>query len=200
MHNYWLRPNGKIATANPSPLNGKTPQELVIMAETRQLLQLILRTPGEASPDLATLIETLLRSRLRRTAPLTELTPTQRIAWLDEHTHIQCVAPLGDAFTPGESYRVKCMDIPTSHIVDRQTLRGSTEEVLVTGRELLIAILDARRRPHGFAHTPVPATIKLHALHHTETLIAHFHVPEAKDITQVFPSTYKKHLAALTAL
>jgi hypothetical protein len=200
MHNYWLRSNGKIATAKPSPLNGKTPQELVIMAETRQLLQLIINTPDEASPELTTIVQTLLRSRFRRTSPLTELTPAQRIAWLDEHTHIQCAHPLGDAFTPGKSYRVKCMDIPTSHLVDRQTLTGTTEEVLVTGRELLITIFDALKRVHGFAHTHVPATIKLHALHHTETLISHFHIPEAKDITHVFPATYKKHLAALAEL
>lgn len=200
-HSYWLRPNGTLATSRASPLNGKTPQELVIMAETRRLLQLILHNKREeASPDLISTIEALLRSRLRRTSPLTELGPIQRIAWLDEYTHIQCAKPLGDGFAIGEAYRVACLDIPVSTILDRQTMQGGSEEVLITGRELVVTIRDARKRIHGFSHTSIPSDVEIHELHHTQTLIDHFAIPEAPDITRVYPSTYRKLHTALSAL
>lgn len=171
------------------------------MAETRRLLQLILHSRREdASPELIATLEALLRSRHRRTAPLTELTPMQRIAWLDETTHITCATPLGDSFAAGSSYRVICRDILCSQIVERQTMQGGTEEVLVSGNELLVALRDDRRRIHAFSHTPVPSDPEIYALHHIETLIAHFCIPDAPDITKIYPATYRKLHAALAAL
>jgi hypothetical protein len=199
---YWLRPNGTIASSRPSPLNGKRPQELIIMAETRRLLQLILHNKREEThPDLVTAIEVLLRSRLRRTSPLTELAPMQRIAWLDEYTHIECTAAFeGDSFAPGDSYRVVCTDIPTTHITDRQTMHGGTEEVLITGHELLVTVRDSRNRLHAFCHTGIPTDIEIHKLHHTQYLLNHFAIPDAPDITKVYPATYAKHRAFLSTL
>jgi hypothetical protein len=171
------------------------------MAETRRLLQLILHSRREdASPDLISTLEALLRSRHRRTAPLTELTPMQRIAWLDEVTHIECIKPLSNSFVAGASYRVICRDISCSQIVERQTMQGGTEEVLVTGNELLVTLRDERRRIHAFSHTPVPSDPEIHALHHIQTLISHFAVPDAPDITKIYPATYRKLHAALAAL
>jgi hypothetical protein len=171
------------------------------MAETRDLLQLLLHNKRhEVHPKLAETIEALLRSRLRRTAPLTELTEMQRIAWIDECTHLHCHTPLGTAFSAGQPYRVKCLDIPTATIVDRQTLAGTKEEVLVTGRELLITIIDNHKRTHGFSHTPIPGDITLHQLHHTETLVSYFTIPEARDITKIYPATYLKHIQTLSSL
>jgi hypothetical protein len=204
-YHYWLRPNGNIATSTPSPLNGKSLHELIIMAETRRLLQLLIHSKREeTSPDLITTIEALLRSRLRRTSPFLPLNEHQRIAWLDEYTHIQCRAPLAEFFAAGESYRVDCHDAPTSQIVDRQTLGGQPEEVLVTGRELLITVRDRKRHVHAFSHAEIPADpnidIDIHFTHHIQALIDHFLIPPTPDITRVYPSTYKKYKEALSNL
>lgn len=170
------------------------------MAETRRVLQLILHNNREqASPEFITTVEALLRSRLRRTSPLTPLGTMQRIAWLDEFTHIRCTKSFR-GFVAGEDYRVTCLDVPVSTIIDRQKVEGGSEEVLITGRELVVTVLDSCKRIHGFSHTAVPADLKIHELHHTQTLADHFAIPEAPDITRVYPSTYRKLHAALSKL
>jgi hypothetical protein len=200
-HTHWLRKNGTIATATRSVLNGKTPAELVLMAETRKLLQLLLHSQTEhISPELRENIQMMLRVRLRRTAPFLPLNNEQRIAWLDEHTHIDCRLDLGDSFTAGSTYRVACQDLPTSHIIDRQTMHGIAEEVLISGNELVIHISDNHSRIHTFCHTSLPDDPFVQAHHPLETLIAHFTIPAAPDITQVYPSTYAKLKAQLAAL
>ena len=200
-YTHWLRKNGTIATARRSVLTGKTTGELVLMAETRKLLQLLLHSKTECvSPDLRDNIQMLLRVRLRRTAPFLPLHEEQRIAWLDEHTHIDCHTDLGAAFTAGTSYRVHCNDCPTSHIIDRQTMHGGTEEVLITGNELIINIIDNCSLIHAFCHATLPKTLDIYATHPLQTLIAHFTIPPAPDITQVYPSTYAKLKNELTAL
>jgi hypothetical protein len=200
-HTHWLRKNGTIATARRSALSGKTPAELVLMAETRKLLQLLLHSEQESvSPDLRTAIEAILRARLRRTAPFMPLNEQQRIAWLDEVTHISCCADLDDSFTAGSTYRVVCQDSPTSHIIDRQTMHGVAEEVLITGNELVIHIADDHARIHTFCHTSLPDEDGIHARHPLESLIAHFTIPPAPDITQIYPATFAKLKAQLAAL
>lgn len=200
-HTHWLRKNGTIATARRSALTGKTPAELVLMAETRKLLQLLLHSKQESvSPDLRAAIEAILRARLRRTAPFLPLNDEQRIAWLDEVTHISCHTDLDTSFTAGSNYRVLCNDCPTSHIIDRQTMHGVTEEVLITGNEFLINIADNHTRIHTFCHADLPETPDIHARHPLATLVAHFTIPPAPDITQVYPSTYAKLKNELAAL
>jgi hypothetical protein len=200
-HTHWLRKNGTIATARRSALSGKTPAELVLMAETRKLLQLLLHSEQESvSPDLRAAIEAMLRARLRRTAPFMPLNDEQRIAWLDEVTHITCRLDLCDSFTTGSTYRVACQDSPTSHIIDRQTMHGVAEEVLITGNELVINIADDHARIHTFCHTSLPDDPGIHARHPLATLVAHFTIPPAPDITQVYPSTYAKLKNELAAL
>jgi hypothetical protein len=200
-YTHWLRKNGTIATTRRSALTGKTPAELVLMAETRKLLQLLLHSKQEnISPELRAAIEAMLRTRLRRTAPFRPLNDEQRIAWLDEVTHIVCRLELDDAFTTGSTYRVLCNDCPTSHIIDRQTIHGGYEEVLITGNEMLINIADDQQRIHTFCHASLPDEAGVYARHTLTTLTTHFAVPQALDITQVYPSTYAKLKAQLEAL
>jgi len=200
-HTHWLRKNGTIATARRSALSGKTPAELVLMAETRKLLQLLLHSEQESvSPELRTAIEAILRARLRRTAPFMPLNEEQRIAWLDEVTHITCRTDLDDSFTAGSTYRVVCQDSPTSHIIDRQTMHGVAEEDQITGNELVIHIADDHARIHTFCHTSLPDEDGIHARHPLASLIAHFTIPPAPDITQIYPATFAKLKTQLAAL
>ncbi len=81
-YTHWLRKNATIATTRRSALTGKPPAELVLMAKTRKLLQLLLHSKQEnISPDLRATIKAMLRARLRRTAPFKLLNDEQRIAW-----------------------------------------------------------------------------------------------------------------------
>jgi hypothetical protein len=200
-HTHWLRKNGTIATARRSALSGKTPAELVLMAETRKLLQLLLHSEQESvSPDLRAAIEAMLRARLRRTAPFMPLNEEQRIAWLDEVTHISCRTDLDDSFTAGSTYRVVCQDSPTSHIIPADASCAAAEEVLITGNELVIHIADDHARIHTFCHTSLPDEDGIHARHPLASLIAHFTIPPAPDITQIYPATFAKLKAQLAAL
>ena len=75
-----------------------------------------------------------------------------------------------------------------------------TEEVLITGHELLVTVRDSRKRLHAFCHTGIPTDIEIHKLHHTQYLLNHFAIPDAPDITKVYPATYAKHRAFLSSL
>ena len=200
-HDYWLRKDGTIATARHSPITGKSPAELILMAETRRLLQLILANPeAKISDDLRSTISALFRSRARRTAPLTPLPPEQRLAWLDEVTHIVCRAAMPDAFTPGKPYRIKCEDVRTERAIMRNSIQGGPEEILVTGHEILATITDDHKRHHAFCHSRILTEPHIHTLHPLQTLLDHFEIPPAPDITQVYPSTYAKHRQLLSSL
>lgn len=198
---YWLRKNGRIACSRPSPLNGKTPQELCVMAETRKLLLLLLTQTEETSPELRAAIETALRHRARRSAPFLPLNDEQRLAWLDEVSHILCRLDLPGHFQSGQAYRVECHDIPIRQLTTRKRVIGNgQEEVLITGAELLITLRDDDRRLHAFCHSELPADPRLHAIHPLPVLVEHFTIPAAHDITKVFPATYQKHKTTLEAL
>lgn len=198
-YTYWLRKSGNIACARHSPINNKRPEELVIMAETRKLA-LHLLASDDISPDLRSALELLMRARLRRTAPFMPLSAEQRMGWLDEVAHIACRADLPHSFTAGKSYSVSCNTSPTRQIIPRQNINGSTEDVLITGTELLITIKDNLNRPHCFCHVTPPLDLLIHQSHPLTTLMAHFEIPPAPDITSIFPNRYRKYTEELTAL
>jgi len=197
---YWLRKNGTIATSRISPLNGKTPAELLLMAETRQLLQLLVdNQEALVSEDLRATITALLRSRARRTAPFTPLSAEQRLGWLDEVTHLVCKAHF-HAFTPGTPYRIKCEEVTVERLIKRKSLQGVLEDVLITGNELVATMQDDSGCHHAFCHTEIVADIHIHALHNLQAIVDHFIIPAAPDIAKVYPATYLKNTQFLSTL
>jgi hypothetical protein len=198
-YTFWLRKDGRIGAARHSPINNKRPEELVIMAETRKLLINLLQSI-DISPDLRSAIEVLMRARLRRTAPFTPLTEEQRMGWLDEVTRVACHTNLSDSFTSGRNYNVTCNTSPTRQIISRQTLDGGTEEVLISGTEMLITLMDNYQRRHCFCHIDPPFDPLIHQFHPLSTLPAHFEIPPAPDIKTIFPNRYRKYTEELTAL
>jgi hypothetical protein len=200
-HDYWLRADGRIATARHSPINGKMPAELILMAETRRLLQLILTDPNTSiCDDLRATITALLRSRARRTAPFMPLSAEQRLGWLDEVTEIVCKAPLEDCFTAGTTYRIQCEDVRIDHSIFRKSLHHAKEEVLITGNELLTTITDDLGHEHGFCHVDILAEPPIVKVHPLQTLVDHFEIPPVPDITKVYPATHKRNIEFLSKL
>jgi len=204
---FWLRKNGTIAAARAeSPLAGRTPAELVIMVQTRKLLQTLLRNKRlRISDDLRSAIQAALRSRARLAAPLIPLGPEQRLGWLDEAAELICSSPLtvpgdAEAFSSGRAYNLACRTVPTSQIVVGQTVAGMPEEILVSGSELLVTLRDNALRLHVFAHNTPPPDPRIHKSHPLETLLRHFIVPDVPDIATIFPSRFQKLKSQLAAL
>ena len=206
---FWLRPNGTIAAARAeSPLAGRTPAELVIMAETRKLLQTVLSNKRiRASDPLRSAIQAALRSRRKLTAPLIPLGPEHRLGWLDEVDELTCEKPLqvkgdafGEAFSTGKAYRIASRTVATRDIITRQTVAGFPEEVAVTGTELVVTIRDNALRVHVFAHHTPPHDPRIHKSHPLDTLLAHFLIPAVPDIASLFPARFQKLKTQLAAL
>jgi len=200
----WLRKSGRIATARASALNNLTVQEAILMAETRALLVHALANLAVAD-DLRSSTTAALRQRQRASAPFLPLNPTQRLGWLDEVDSLTCSTDGLPGFTAGKTYRLITR---TLLVRDRETrpnaaMPGGTEEVLVSGTELLAALRDDRKRQHVFCHhTPPTDQIpgRIHAIHHLDKLVDHFHIPEVPDIAALFPARFKKLKEQFAAL
>ena len=198
-YDFWLRASGAIATGRQSVLSGKTPDELLVMAETRHLLQTIMRSKSlRLCPKMRAAVAVAAKSRHRLAAPLMPLGAAQRIGWLDEATELVSSLTLEDCFTPAVAYRIACRTVPTKSIEKRKAMfRGGEEEVLVTGTDLLITIRDDERRQHAFSLHSVPTDKRIFRSHHLLTLTQHFHIPPAPDIATLYPARYRKFRARL---
>jgi len=201
MASYWLNKRGVIASKPPSYLSGKSPAEAVLLAETRCLLREILNDPSATvSPDLHIAAKQALRHIARRTAPFLPLSPEHRLGWLWEFPRLECRRDWPGAFTRDYAYRHYCHDVATRRLILRKTPSGSTEEVLVSGIEILVTIHDDQKRLHAFANFPVPEDPRIHAIHDLQSLLDHFIIPSAKDITQILPTAYQTLKTTLAAL
>jgi hypothetical protein len=200
----WLRPNGRIATAKASTLNRLTIGEAILMAETRAVLEHALANLT-VSDDLRTAAVSALRQRQRATAPFLPLNATQRLGWLDEVDTLACSRNGLDGFTPGASYRLTTHTLAVRQRETRSndTMPDGSEEVLVTGTELLAALHDDHDRHHVFCHHTPPTDQlrhRVHAIHHLDKLVRHFHIPDVPDIARLFPARFKKLKEQFAAL
>jgi hypothetical protein len=201
MASYWLNKRGVIASKPPSLLSGKSPAEAVLTPETRRLLREVLNDPSATvSPDLHIAAKQALRHLARRTAPFLPLSPEHRLGWLWEFPRLECRRDWPGSFTRDYAYRHYCHDVATRRLILRKTPSGGTEEVLVSGMEMLVTIHDDQKRLHTFANFPVPEDPRIHAIHDLQRLLDHFIIPSAKDITQILPAAYQKLKTTLTAL
>jgi hypothetical protein len=186
MASYWLNKRGVIA---------------VLIPETRCLLREILYDPSATvSPDLHIAAKQALCHLARRTAPFLPLSPEHRLGWLWEFPRLECRRDWPEAFTRDFAYRHSCHDVGTRRLILRKTPSGATEEVLVSGVEMLVTIHDDQKRLHAFANFPVPEDPRIHAIHDLQRLLDHFIIPSAKDITQILPAAYQKLKTTLAAL
>ena len=197
-YTYWLNKHGTISCKHRSPLTGKSPNELVVMTETRKALTDLLATQTICE-DLRKSIEAALRHRARHMAPFMPLNEEQRLGWLDEVSHLTCRDNMGESFTAGIDYPIRTHTILIKRLIVRKSLQGKPEEVLITGEELIVALDDDHERTHTFCHGEVPEDSRIFANHTLTPLIIHFHIPEAPDITQIYPATYEAHKLKLAS-
>jgi hypothetical protein len=201
MPSYWLNKRGVIASKPVNLLSGKTPAEAVLTPETRRLLREVLNDPSATvSPDLHIAAKQALRHLARRSAPFLPLSPEHRLGWLWEFPRLECRRDWPGAFTRDYAYRHYCHDVGTRRLILRKTPSGATEEVLVSGIEMLVTIHDDQKRLHAFANFPVPEDPRIHAIHDLQRLLDHFIIPSAKDITQILPAAYQRLKTTLAAL
>ena len=201
MASYWLNKRGVIASKPPSLMSGKSPAEAVLLPETRRLLREILNDPSATvSPDLHISAKQALRHLARRTAPFLPLSPEHRLGWLWEFPRLECRRDWPGSFTRDYAYRHYCHDVAKRRLILRKTPSGGTEEVLVSGMEMLVTIHDDQKRLHAFANFPVPEDPRIHAIHDLQRLLDHFIIPSAKDITQILPAAYQKLKTTLASL
>jgi hypothetical protein len=197
IHDYWLRENGSIGCGHRSSIAGKTPMELMMMAETRRMLVSLLRHK-RTDPALKKAIETARRSLRSRLAPLTPVGIHQRMGWLDEMTHITCAREM-DGFTLGKEYTINSRNVKIGTLTER-IVSGRPEEILVSGQEMFVTLLDDSLRRHLFAHHAPPPDPRIHAIHPLMRLAAHFAVPQVHDITAIYPTRYMQLKAILSSL
>lgn len=200
----WLRANGRIATAKASALNRLTLGEAILMAETRAVLEHALANLAVAD-DLRAAAVSALRQRQRATAPFLPLNATQRLGWLDEVDSLACSRDGLDGFSAGAAYRLTTHTLAVRQRESRpnDAMPGGSEEVLVTGTELLAALHDDRDRQHVFCHHTPPTDHfrqRVHAIHHLDKLVHFFLIPDVPDIARLFPARFKKLKAAFAAL
>ncbi|HEX3800223.1 MAG TPA: hypothetical protein VH413_16125 [Verrucomicrobiae bacterium] len=153
-YNLWLTANGLIATnvslfdtassrvlaeqANALfELNGKHPMELVIQrAHRRALEQAAFGNIWRVDPKLQSAVREAIEQYSICRAPLYELSPIQRLGYLDEQDHVLCEHTL--RLTPGQN------NSPAVFLADRQyKLRSATIQVQRSGTKTnLIGLLD----------------------------------------------------------
>ena len=195
---FWLTPRGTIGCRQPSALLGKTPAEAVVMVETRKLLRAM--PADRTSEELQTAVKAAFRNLARRTAPFLPLHDEQRLGWLDEHSHLACRIDMDDSFACGVHYKIQCHDIPTRRLIERATISGGKEEVLICGTELRVTLRDNHQRLHTFCHEELATDPRIHACHPLLVLQEHFLIPDTPDITKILPSKFSKTKKALAAL
>jgi hypothetical protein len=191
-------------------LYGKTLIDLAVMRSTRDQTKAILTDKRlKVPPDLLRAWDEACRQIAILGAPFARPSPVQRVAWLDEQETITCTSEFAGDFKRGNSYVIR------THIITGKKLEyrhrpghSKKEEVLVSGQEVVVAIVGENGHKHIF--TQFPITEKMADLHYTyvrtkrahtlEDLIVNFAMPEVQDIAEADPASYLKYRNRLEAL
>ncbi|MES2923139.1 MAG: hypothetical protein V4819_16400 [Verrucomicrobiota bacterium] len=181
-------------------LNRKLPLELTLQRGARLALQQAMAcgfwtVDSAAAAAIAAALEDFDRDR----APLTPISDTQRIGWIDDAEELLCTRDF-DHFRAGERYPLSTETIewkkeelrPRYHAGKRDT-----ETVLVRGRDLRLTLHHPSLPPVHFIFNPDRLTDNSYSL---EELAAHFELPEVKDITTLHPERLAENLVLLAEL
>jgi hypothetical protein len=193
-------------------LRGKTPLDLAVMRDTRDQTTAILKDKRlKIPPAVVAAFADVCKQMAILSAPFTRPSPVQRVAWLDEQNTIECIRDWG-CFRAGEHY-----DVATQTITGRKTEKRhrpgfGTEDVLVTGQEVLIRLYANHQKGgdgfwHAFTQFPITKempewTTYTHngAAHTLSDLIINFAMPEVLDIAEADPASFEKYHKRLQAL
>lgn len=181
-------------------LHGQHPTALVIQRSTRAALLAAVRGGiWTVQPAVVAAVEAALRAYHAVRAPLRPLNAVQRLGYLDEEDAIQAVATttLPD-FRPGRHYALETETIEGQKVEERVRPDAEdeedTEDVFVTGQELLIRIKGESGRWHAFTHyrlTPAQMAERPESDFHTlAELVEAFVIPEVADVATLHPAEF----------
>jgi len=131
------------------------------------------------------------------TRPLQPLTPFQRIGWLTGQQRLACIQSHENHWKTGNTYASICEEVNMQGRRTRRTRKGLEETVTLTGKELMIRIIDENRDWHRFMPNP-PIAHRL--VHSFRFLVSHFAIPAVPDIANINPDLYDEYLKRLHGL
>lgn len=213
--NIWLDENGliqrhltnyqrastKVDSTQVHKLNaltGQRPMSMVVQKATRTALLSVVRSNiWRVEPALLAKIDEAIVEYNSVRAPFYPLNDVQRLGYLDEEDSIQCKAPLGRHFIPGNSYALTTSTRKVTRKGTKYSILGERQETELTGIELFITITDGEGAGHDFTHL---CEKKDEYAHDLETLIQHFNIPAVPDIAMLKPEQYERNLRRLEEL
>ncbi len=130
--------------------------------------------------------------------PLTPLAPHERLGWLEGAKAIRCSKSF-DLFDAGRLYRVQTRTNKIKSLTIRLT-EGRKEDVLVTGDEFFIIVLDNLRRRNLFTDHEPPTKRGYYMIRPTSALVDHFVIPHVPDISEAHPEQFQSLVHALSNL
>lgn len=214
--NCYLTPFQKLTGDVPGALvdaiakiHGQHPAALVVQRISRKALLLAAKGAiWRVHPDVVEAVADAIRSYNAVRAPLRPLNTVQRLGHLDEEDEIRCERPLGIGFSAGRTYPLESETLHGRKIERRPHHRfagkGKTEQVLVSGQELLLRIKDDAGKWHAFTQYNLGKAQQMERpeehFHLLAELVECFHIPEVPDVAQVHPEKFATYQARLRAL
>jgi hypothetical protein len=190
-------------------IEAQHPAALVVQRASRKAL--VLAVQGgiwRVHPEVTAAVATALREYNAVRAPLRPLNPVQRLGHLDEEDEIRCDTAPGLGFTAGRTYKMETETIAGRKVEKRPHWRaskkGETEDVLVTGQELLIRIKDDNGQWHGFTQYTLGDDQEKERpeahFHLLSELVECFHIPPVPDVAELHADEFAMYRARLVAL
>lgn len=231
--NLWLDGNGRINTYLSSfeeesrrisrelarslhNLNGKRPLEMVLTKSDRLALNFVVKECGwKVDPLLTKAVEQAVAEYHRSRIPFNKPTLAMRVAWAEEEDRLTALNDW-ETFKSGETYELFSYTYEGRKIELRDHPDYGTEEVFVTGQEILLCLHDRDGTIYGFTQHPVergktpdPAdgideterTLnRVHRFFSLGELMKNFQMPKIPDISEACPDLYRENLRKLKAL
>lgn len=197
-------------------LRNRRPVELVLTKSERLALLHTVKDAGwKVDPNLILAVEQAVADYHRCRVPFNKPTLAMRVAWAEEEDKLTA-ANDWHSFRAGESYALSSDTFTGRKLEFREHPEFGEEEVLVSGRELMICLTDQRGIRHGFTQYPIDRqTIKedydkddetirtlmrVQHFHSLRDLMQNFHMPDVPDIREVSPDLYNHYRQKLRAL
>ena len=192
-------------------LNGKSPVELAVLRETRDALTRAVSCEWwRVHPNVKAAVEGGLRDYHALRAPFNKPSNAQAIAWLDEEDRITANRNVANAgvtwFSAGKSYKIESRTFEGRKIELRPRVGDSTtEEVLVTGQELMLIVTSDTGQRVAFTQHALDLenraeTEGLQDIDASQTLfdlMEWFVIPDVKDLAELNAKRFAENLSAL---
>lgn len=193
--------------------------DLAVMKDTRERVISILKNKSlRIGDDALKVFEDLCLQMKHMTAPFTRPSPTQRVAWLDENGTIACTNDFS-TFKKGKTYHIETVVVTGRKKEIRHRPGFGSEEILVSGQELLLKLGDQPVGPDGSyeattlehfyhcftqfalsAEMPEASDYEPQHQHTLSELTENFAMPDVLDIAEADPATYNKYVERLKKL